>query len=80
MQHWLPEKLVETQRDDFRREIEEINLIGEAENAYEARQNWPKKLLQNLGNWMMGAGKKLEDHNQAPDPLPRSYQGHKVAR
>ena len=80
MQHWLPEKLVKTRRDDFRREIEEINLIGEAENAYEARQSLPKKLLQNLGRWMMGTGKKLEDDYQAADPLPRSYQGHKVAR
>ena len=80
MQHWLPEKLVETRRDDFRREIVEINLINEAENAYEAHQSWHKKLLQNLGKWMMGAGEKLDDHNQVPDPLPRSYQGHKVAR
>ena len=80
MQHWLPEKLVETRRDDFRREIEEINLISEVENTYKARHSWGKKLLQNIGKWMMGAGKRLDNNNRVPDSLPRSYQGHKVAR
>ena len=80
MQHWLPEKLVETRRDDFRREIEEINLINEVENAYEAQQSLSKKLMYEIGNWMTGIGEQLKDHNQAPDPLPRWYQGNKLAR
>ena len=45
MQHWLSEKLIETRRDDFRREIEQINLVREAESAYDARQSWIKRQL-----------------------------------
>ena len=80
MQHWLPEKLVETRRADFRREIVELNLISEAEDAYDARQSWNKKLMHNLGIWMMGAGERLRKRHQAPSPLPRWYQGSNLAR
>ena len=80
MQHWLPEKLVETRRADFRREMEEINLYNEAEKAYDARQNWGKKVLHDLGYWMMSAGARLHKRYQAPTPLPRWYQGSTLAR
>lgn len=80
MQHWLPEKLVETQRADFCREIEHINLVREAQSAYDARQNWMKQQLHNLGSWMMITGQRLHKRYHAPEPLPRWYQGSTLAR
>ena len=80
MQNWLPEKLVETQRADFRREIVGLNLISEAEHAYDARQGWPKKLMHNMGVWMMNVGERLHNRNHTPAPLPRWYQGSTLAR
>ena len=80
MQSWLPEKLVETWRADFRREIADINLIREAEGAYDAHQMWHKKLMHNFGVWMMNTGAQLRKRYQAPTPLPRWYQGSTLAR
>jgi hypothetical protein len=80
MQHWLVEKLVETRRDDFRREIEQLNLVREAESAYDARQSWIKQQLHDLGAWMMTTGESLHKRYQAPEPLPRWYQGSTLAR
>jgi len=80
MQHWLPEKLVETQRADFRREIEQLNLLREAEGAYDARQTWIKNLLHVLGHWMITTGERLHKRYHAPEPLPRWYQGSTLAR
>jgi len=80
MQHWLPEKLVETRRVDFQREVEQINLYREAESAYDARQSLGKKILHDLGFWMMNAGAKLHKRYHAPTPLPRWYQGSTLAR
>ena len=80
MQHWLPEKLVETRRADFRREIEQLNLVHEAENAYGARQSWVGQQLHDLGVWMMTTGERLHKRYHAPEPLPRCYQGATLAR
>jgi len=80
MQQWLAEKLVETQRADFRREIEGLNLISEAEHAYDARQSWNNKLMHDLGFWMMKVGERLHKRYHAPAPLPRWYQGSTLAR
>ena len=80
MQHWLPEKLVEMQRADFRREIEQLNLLRETENAYDARQTWIKKQLHVLGHWMITTGERLHKRYHAPEPLPRWYQGSTMAR
>lgn len=80
MQHWLPEKLVETRRDDFRREIEQLNLVREAGGAYDARQSWVKERLHNFGHWMMTTGERLHKRYHAPEPLPRWYQGSTLAR
>lgn len=80
MQHWLPEKLVETRRDDFRREIEQLNLVREAASAYDARQSWVQVQLHNLGHWMMVTGERLHKRYHASEPLPRWYQGSTLAR
>jgi hypothetical protein len=80
MQNWLPEKLVETRREDFRREIEQLNLVREAGSAYDVRQSWVKVQLHSLGHWMMAAGERLRKRYQAPEPLPRWYQGSTLAR
>lgn len=80
MQHWLTERLVETRRDDFRREIEQLNLVREAESAYDASQSWIKQQLHDLGVWMMTTGERLHKRYQAPEPLPRWYQGSTMAR
>jgi len=80
MQHWLTERLVETWRDDFRHEIEQLNLVREAGSAYEARQGWVKIQLHNLGHWMIATGERLHKRYHAPEPLPRSYQGYTLAR
>jgi len=80
MQHWLPEILVEYRRDDFRREMEQINLVREAGNAYDARQSWIKVQLHNLGHWMIAAGERLHNRYHAPESLPRWYQGSTLAR
>jgi hypothetical protein len=80
MQHWHPEKIVETRRDDFRRDIEQLNLVREAGNAYPSRQSWAKVQLHNLGHWMMATGERLHKRYQAPEPLPRWHQGSTLAR
>lgn len=80
MQHWSSEKLVETRRDDFRREIEQLNLVREAENAYGAHQSWLSVQLHNLGHWMVETGERLHSRFHAPEPLPRWYQGSRLAR
>jgi hypothetical protein len=80
MQHWLDERLVDTRRDDFRREMEQINLVREAESNYSARQSWVNVQLHNLGHWMMTTGERLHKRYQAPEPLPRWYQGSTLAR
>lgn len=80
MQHWLPEKLVESRRDDFRREMEQINLVREAQHAYAARQGWLNVQLHHLGHWMIAAGERLHKRYHAPEPLPRWYQGSTLAR
>ena len=80
MQHWLDEKMVDTRRDDFRREMEGINLVHEAQSAYDARQSWISIQLHNLGHWMMATGERLHRRYQAPEPLPRWYQGSTLAR
>jgi len=80
MQHWLNEKMVDIRRDDFRREMEQINLVREAESAYEVHQSWIKVQLHSLGHWMMATGERLHTKYQAPEPLPRWYQGSTLAR
>jgi hypothetical protein len=80
MEHWQIEKLVATRRDDFRREIEQLNLVGEAENAYDSRRSWLKVQLHNLGHWMMTTGEQLHQRYQTPEPLPRWHQGSTLAR
>ena len=80
MQHWHPEKLVETRRDDFRREIEQLNLVREATSDYSTRRSWIKVQLHNLGHWMMATGEQLHKRYQSAEPLPRSYQGSTLAR
>ena len=79
MQHWLTEKLVETRRDDFRREIEQINLVREAGSAYGAHQGWIKIQLHNLGHWMITTGERLHKRYHVPEPLPRWYPGSTLA-
>jgi hypothetical protein len=80
MEQWLLEKLVETRRDDFRREMEQINLVREAENAYGARQSWLKLQLHHLGHWMIATGERLHTRYHAAEPLPRWHQGSTLAR
>lgn len=80
MHHWHPEILVEIQRDDLRREIEQLNLIREATSGYGTRRSWMKVQLHNLGHWMITTGERLHKRYQAPEPLPRWYQGSTLAR
>jgi hypothetical protein len=80
MQDWLVDKLVETRREDFRREMEQINLMREAQNAYDARQSWLQSQLHHLGHWMVTTGERLHTRYHAPEPLPRWYQGSTLAR
>lgn len=80
MQHWLSEKLVETRRDDFQREIAQINLVREASSAYTTRQSPGKVLLHQLGHWMIAAGERLHKRYHAPEPLPRWHQSSTLAR
>ena len=80
MQHWHSEKLVETRRDDFQREIEQLNLVREATSDYGARRSWMKVQLHNLGHWMISTGERLHKRYHAPEPLPRWHQGSTLAR
>jgi hypothetical protein len=80
MQHWLPEKIVESRRDDFRREIAQLNLVREAMSAHDARQSWLQVQLHNLGHWMIASGERLHNRYHAPEPLPRWHQGSTLAR
>jgi hypothetical protein len=79
---WLSnlEILYKERRADFRREMEQLNLIREAENAYGARQSWLERNLHRLGSWMMLAGERLRNRYHAPTPLPRWYQSRSLAR
>jgi hypothetical protein len=74
------EFLLETRRADFRREVEQLNLIREAERKEEAHQNWMNKIVHDLGIWMMKTGERLHARHQAPAPLPRWHQGTTLAR
>jgi hypothetical protein len=80
MQHWLLENLIETRRDDFRREIEQLNLAREASSADGSRQGWINLQLHNLGHWMIAAGERLHKRYHTPESLPRWYQGSTLAR
>jgi hypothetical protein len=60
--------------------MEQINLVREAQNTYDARQSWLQLQLHNLGHWMVAYGERLHDRFHAPEPLPRWYQGSTLAR
>lgn len=79
---WLSnlEILHEERLADLRREVEHLNLIREAENASNSRQNRLKRRLHSLGDWMMRTGERLQKHYHAPTPLPGDYQSKSLAR
>lgn len=79
---WLSniEILFEERRADFRREIEHLNLIREAEDASGAHQNLIKHSIHALGAWMVHHGQRLQDRYRARAPLPRYYQSNSLAR
>jgi len=79
---WLSnlEILFEERRADFKREMDQLHLLREAELAYGPRLNWLERRLQTLGIWMMRTGERLRNRYNAPTPLPGWHQSKSLAR
>jgi hypothetical protein len=79
---WLSniEILAEEGRRDLRREIEQIRLEREAQNAKPRKPGWIERMMHALSVWMVTTGERLHRRYHDSDPIPRWYQSLKIAR
>ena len=80
MQHQFSELLVAHKQADLQREIEQINLVREAESTSAPLQNWTNDKMHDFSVWMIRTGKRLHERYHTPSCLhqmhPRSSQAH----
>jgi hypothetical protein len=79
---WLSnlEFLMDERRADFRREIEQLRLLREAQAAKPHNPGWVGHRMHDLSLWMISTGERMHRRLHDPTPIPRWYQSFKVAR
>lgn len=79
---WLSnlEIIMEEQRADFRREMEQLMLEREAQSTNAYKPKWFHRRVHDFSTWMVSTGERLHRRYHDPATNPRWYQSIKVAR
>ena len=79
---WLSniDVVVEEERADFRREMDQLRLEREASSTKPRKPNWIEHRLNDLSVWMVTTGERLHKRYHDTDSIPRWYQSFKLAR
>ena len=74
MQHPFSEILVTHKQADIEREIDQIKLIREAEQANAPFPGWAANKMHDLSVWMILTGERLHERYHAPNHLHHLHQ------
>lgn len=74
------EDLMEERRNDFRRDMEQLRLVREAENTKPFKPNIFERKMHDFSVWLIKIGQRIHRRYHTPAPYSRWYQSFKIAK